>query len=149
MVRSFPREMASIAALVEYVREFLVLEGFSEDAAFDLDLVLEELFTNLVKYGTGARGAIDVGLERGAPGLVLTLKEYDSDPYDPTAAPEVDTNQPIAERRPGGLGIHLVRRLSREFSHDYDWHDRTGVITVTMKETYLCSRSASKARSPI
>ena len=132
MVRSFPRQMAAIAALVEFVREFLDLAGLPPERAFDLDLVLEELFTNLVKYGKGARGEIEVGLEATAAGVVLTLREYDAERYDPTAAPAVDIHRPITERRPGGLGIHLVRELSRDFR--YDWQNRTGLITVTMKE---------------
>ena len=124
--------MAAIAALVEFVREFLDLAGLPPERAFDLDLVLEELFTNLVKYGKGARGEIEVGLEATAAGVVLTLREYDAERYDPTAAPAVDIHRPITERRPGGLGIHLVRELSRDFR--YDWQNRTGLITVTMKE---------------
>jgi anti-sigma regulatory factor (Ser/Thr protein kinase) len=132
MVRTFPRQMASIASLVDFVREFLLQEGLPEDAAFDLDLVIEELFTNLVKYGTGSRGDVDVGLESTATGVVLTLREYDADRYDPTAAPDVDIHRPIEDRRPGGLGIHLVRQLSTDFR--YEWQDRTGLITVTMKE---------------
>ena len=132
MVRSFPRQMASIASLVAYVQEFLEHEGLPPERAFDLDLVIEELFTNLLKYGTGSRGDVDVGLESTAVGVVLTLREYDADRYDPTAAPEVDVHRPIEDRRPGGLGIHLVRQLSRDFR--YEWQDRTGLITVTMKE---------------
>jgi len=132
MVRAFPREMTALAGLVEFVREFLAVEGLPEDSAFELDLVLEELFTNLVKYSRGSRRDIEVGLEPGPDGVVLTLREYDVDRYDPTAAPEVDIHRPLADRRPGGLGIHLVRRLSRDFR--YEWQDRTGIITVTMKE---------------
>ncbi len=134
MVRTFPRQMASIASLVAYVREFLEQEGLPSDRAFDLDLVIEELFTNLVRHATGSRGDVDVSLESTPRGVVLTLREYDADRYDPTAAPEVDIHRPIADRRPGGLGIHLVRQLSTDFR--YEWQDRTGLITVTMKEPF-------------
>ena len=132
MVRSFPRETSALAALVQYVRDFLAAEGLPDGAGFDLDLVLEELFTNLVKYGRGARGAVDVGLDRVPDGVRITLIEYDAEPFDPTASPSVDVKRPIAERRPGGLGIHFVRTLSKDFRYDY--RDRTGTITVLMKE---------------
>ena len=132
MRRSFPRQMASLEAIVAYVREFLAQEGLDEDAASDLDLVLEELFTNLVKYGRGARGDVEIALERGAQGVTAELREFDAEPFDPTQLPEVDVHRPIAERRPGGLGVHFIRSLTKTFRYEY--RDRVGVITVAMKE---------------
>jgi len=32
-------------------------------------------------------------------------------PFDPTAAPEPDLSLPLERRRPGGLGIHLMRSM--------------------------------------
>jgi anti-sigma regulatory factor (Ser/Thr protein kinase) len=124
--------MASLEAIVAYVREFLAQEGLDEDAASDLDLVLEELFTNLVKYGCGARGDVEIALERGAQGVTAELREFDAEPFDPTQLPEVDVHRPIAERRPGGLGVHFIRSLTKTFRYEY--RDRVGVITVAMKE---------------
>ena len=133
MRRSFPRQMASLEAIVAYVREFHTQEGLDESAAYDLDLVLEELFTNLVKYGRGARGDVEIVLERGADGVTASLREFDAEPFDPTQLPEVDVNRPIAERRPGGLGVHFIRQLTRSF--DYDYRDRVGVIRVAMRNS--------------
>ncbi len=132
MRRSFPRQMASLEAIVAYVRDFLALEGLDEGAAYDLDLVLEELFTNLVKYGRGARGDVDIVLECGPAGVTARLREYDADAFDPTQLPEVDVDRPIAERRPGGLGVHFIRQLTRTF--EYDYRDRVGVTTVAMRD---------------
>ena len=133
MRRSFPRQMASLEAIVAYVREFHTQEGLDESAAYDLDLVLEELFTNLVKYGRGARGDVEIVLERGADGVTASLREFDAEPFDPTQLPEVDVNRPIAERRPGGLGVHFIRQLTRSFVYDY--RDRVGVIRVAMRNS--------------
>jgi serine/threonine-protein kinase RsbW len=132
MRRSFPRQMASLEAIVAYVREFLAAEGLDEGSAYDLDLVLEELFTNLVKYGKGARGDVEIRLERGPEGVTAALREYDAEPFDPTQLPEVDVSRPIAERRPGGLGVHFIRQLTRSF--DYDYRDRIGEIRVAMRK---------------
>ena len=131
MVRPFAREMASIPALVGFVREFLDQEGLADERAFDLDLVIEELFTNLVKYARGNRGMIDVGLTREDAQVIITLCEAGAEFHDPTAAPHVDVDRPIGERVPGGLGIHLVRKLSEDFR--YEWRDGTATTTVTMR----------------
>ena len=132
MRRSFPRQMASLEAIVAFAREFLASERLAESAAHDLELVLEELFTNLVKYGRGARGDVEISLSSGAEGVNAQLREFDAEPFDPTELPEVDVSRPISERRPGGLGVHFIRQLTRTFRYAYA--DRTGVTTVTMKE---------------
>lgn len=133
MRRSFPRQMTSLEAIVAYVRDFLAHEGIDEASAsaYDLDLVLEELFTNLVKYGRGARGDVEILLERGPDGVTAVLREYDAERFDPTELPEVDVTKPIEQRRPGGLGVHFIRQLTRSF--DYDYRDRVGVIRVAMR----------------
>ena len=96
MRRSFPREMASLEAIVAFVREFIAREGLDERAAYEIDLVLEELFTNLVKYGRGARGDVEIWLERGAPGVTAELREFDADPFDPTLHEAVTTEPALS-----------------------------------------------------
>src|SRR5262245_48946073 len=115
MDRSFRRDNASLGAIVAFVREFTIAERLGESLAFDMDLVLEELFTNQVKYGGAAQGDIKIQLERSGPGVVMTVLDYDARPFDPTAAPEANVNRSVDEYRPGGLGIHFVRQLSERF----------------------------------
>jgi anti-sigma regulatory factor (Ser/Thr protein kinase) len=37
--------------------------------------------------------------------------------FDPSAAPQVDVEQPLEERRVGGLGIHLVRQFVEQLEY--------------------------------
>ena len=130
MRRSLPRRLDALPTLVSLVREFLASEGLADVDPFAVDLVLEELFTNLVRHGHSGSDTIEVELEREDARLRLLLRDRDSERFDPTQAPEVDVTRPIEERRPGGLGIHLVRVLAQEF--EYDWQDRVGTTRVTM-----------------
>ena len=132
MVRRVPRRIESLAALVEFVREFLQAERLSEELAFDIDLVLEELFTNLVRHGRGG-GEIEVELLRSPGEVRIQLRAAELSPFDPTAAPRVNVNLPMDERRPGGLGIHFVRELCHIFR--YEWTDGVGTTLVVMGVT--------------
>jgi anti-sigma regulatory factor (Ser/Thr protein kinase) len=129
--RRFPRAMASLEAIYGFLREFLAGNGIGMDATFELDLVAEELFTNMVKYGRGGSSEIQMGLEWSAPNLTLRLVDSGVDRFDPTEAPIVDPNRPISERKAGGLGIHLVRRIADRFEYSYE--DRTATITITKR----------------
>jgi len=130
MRRTFPRQMDSLQAIVAYVREFVARECPAGEAAPDLDLVLEELFTNMVRHGRG--GDVEIALERGSGGVVAELREHGAQPFDPTALPELDAESPLPRRRPGGLGLHLVRRLTTAFRYEY--RDGVGVTRVVLRE---------------
>ncbi|HOW97184.1 MAG TPA: ATP-binding protein [Kiritimatiellia bacterium] len=76
-------------------------------------LALEEMLSNIIKYGydDAAEHAIGIRVESGARELALTLED-DGHPFDPTALAAPDTSQRIEDRSIGGLGIHLVRRMT-------------------------------------
>src|SRR5262249_37498236 len=111
LVRRFPRAVGALPALVEFVREFFAARGIDADQAHDVDLVLEELFTNMVRHARGT-SPIEVGLEDDGGSLTLRLRDEGVEPWDPSQAPPPELDRPILERRPGGLGIHFIRQLT-------------------------------------
>ena len=129
--RRFPRTAASLEAIYAYVREFLSSQGIPLEAAFDVDVIVEELFTNMVKYGRGGLPEITIGLDWKRPALILQLEDYGAPPFDPGEAPAVDVTRPLAERRAGGLGLHLVRQMADRLEYAYE--DGRSRITVTKR----------------
>lgn len=123
--RAFPRRLEALEAIAAFVEEFLAGEGLDAGHAFDLQLVLEELFTNQVRHAHGGRDAVEIALARDGDRVELRLTDFDVPPFDPTAAAEVDVDAPIEARRAGGLGIHLVRRIAEDFRY----HHRDGAST--------------------
>ena len=103
----------SIPALVAFTADAFARLAIDARLLPTVDLAVEELFTNMVKYGTGSDApvqrrrcaAIDGGVE-------VTLIDHDVEPFDVTRAPDVDIDAPIEEREPGGLGLHLIRRMA-------------------------------------
>jgi len=124
--RSFPRSFASLEPVFETIRAFFEDQGFDAEQRYAFDFTVEELFTNMVKYNASGRGEIGLALECVGDEVVCTLTDPDSPRWDPTEAPDADISLSLEERRPGGLGIHLIRRMvdSVEYAHD----GRTGRI---------------------
>ena len=104
MERYFTRSIDSLDGIFKFVQEFLTEEGLDESNSFSIDMILEELFTNMVKYSPESDREIAISIDREKNRLVLSLTDFDVDPFDITQAPEVDTEMPLSERTPGGLG---------------------------------------------
>ena len=94
-----------------------------------VDLAVEELFTNMVKYSADSSAAIRIEMARVEGGVEVTLTDYDVEPFDVTRSSEVDTGLPIEEREPGGLGLHLIRRLVDSVEYEYSSETRQSRIT--------------------
>jgi serine/threonine-protein kinase RsbW len=125
--RRFPRSNQSLDAIFEFIATFLRANGVEERHAFDLDLIAEELFTNMVKYG-GGRGDIALGLAREPDAVLLVLRDFDADPYDVTRPRALPEDGPVRARRAGGLGLHLVQRMADGL--DYRHEGRVSTVTV-------------------
>jgi serine/threonine-protein kinase RsbW len=122
-------DLRELERLVERVDQFCRAEGLDGEAAFELNLALEELFVNAVLHGGcgGTRGAATVRMWPIADGSVGVEFRDRGAPFNPATAAEPDLTAPLEDRKPGGLGIHLVRRIMSdlEYRRDGEWNQLT------------------------
>ena len=112
---SLAPEMTAIAQLTEWLGQCCAAEGVPADTVFRLTLALEEAVANVIHYAfTGVRPpfVIRVRLEIGTESLAAEIID-NGRPFDPAAAPAPDLAVPIEQRKPGGLGIHLIRNCQK------------------------------------
>ena len=126
--QSFERSYASLDAIFTFLREFLAQERIDMGLFPVMGMAVEEIFTNMVKYTPGKTGPVSIRLGHASGELAISLTDIDADRYDITQLPEVDVTRPLEERRPGGLGIHLVRKMMDRV--EYEYVDRRSTITV-------------------
>ena len=130
MRRNFSRNLESLDGLFSFAAEFKTDNGLEDSESYFLDLTLEELFTNLVRHAHGSDD-IDVEIELDGDLMTIRLTDRETEPFDGNSLGEVDTEAPLMEREPGGLGIHLVKKMANSLEYDYD--DGTLVITATKR----------------
>lgn len=118
MQRSFKRTLGSLEPLFEFIGDFAGRERLDEDALFALNLAVEELFTNMVKYGGGS-GEVSIDVSVCDGDLVVVMVHPGADEFDPTESADVDADQPLAERVPGGIGLHLVRKVMDSVTYEH------------------------------
>jgi anti-sigma regulatory factor (Ser/Thr protein kinase) len=124
--RRFPRHLGSLEPMARFASDYIESRGLNPEHAYTVELLIEELFTNMLKHGKGGGPEVSVRLGGEREELVLTLRDFDVEPFDATAAPV-----PAGAVTEGGLGLRLVRGISDSFRYEYK--ERSAIITVTKK----------------
>jgi len=112
--------MEELERLGEAVEGFAASFHIGPKISNALQLAIEELFTNAVSYGypEGVGGTILLSMDTRDGWVEVELRD-DGQPFDPLVqGPEVNAEASLEERRIGGLGIHLTRKLFDEVSYE-------------------------------
>lgn len=129
--RDFARSFDSLVEIFALVRQALAHGSANETDVYAIAMTIEELFTNMVKYNANGSGRITVEMQCSRDAAVCRLTDPDSDRFDMTAAPDANIGLPAEQRRPGGLGLHLIRRMVD--SIDYDYSGRRSTISFSKR----------------
>jgi len=124
-------DIAEIKRLADAVLEFGKEANLSKETTGNIRLVLEEIVTNIVLYGCedNAGHLIDVCINYKDEEIAIEVKD-DAKPFNPLEVPNADLEKPFEERKIGGLGIHLVRRLI----DDIEYRSEEGKNILLMKK---------------
>ena len=124
--QGFKRSIESVGELYRFTEDLMAAADIDESVRFPVHLAMEELFVNLVHYNPGARRDILVDVEVAGGGVVVTITDYDAAEFDVTRERPVDTGASLRERKPGGLGLHLIQHMVDTLEYDYrDGRSRT------------------------
>lgn len=93
--------------------------GWNPGTLYSVALAAEEAISNIINHSRPAKSdsRINIVIEEDESSIKLTIKDSGKE-FDPFEnAPEVDTCAPASDRKAGGLGIFLIRKLSSEASY--------------------------------
>jgi anti-sigma regulatory factor (Ser/Thr protein kinase) len=109
-----------VRAAVAFADRFAAANRMAAEEQAHLRLIIEELLTNLVKYGyphPTSRGGASIALAVERDRLRLDMVD-DGVAFDPLAVATPDLDLPVEQRAVGGLGLHLVRSLAAEARYE-------------------------------
>lgn len=111
--------ISEIPRLGDFLDDLGEAWGLSEDSLFTVHLALDEIVSNTIRHGydDSAHHRIRILLELKNGELFMTIED-DAAEFNPLRAPEPDFSVPLKERKIGGLGIFLVRKVMDGFSYE-------------------------------
>jgi len=133
---SLAADLASLESAIEFARCGAVAAGLPEDCWDHLDLVVEEIFVNVVRYAYsgGTAGVVELTYCVPKPGLLSVEIADQGAEYNPLTLREPNLPGSLKERSVGGLGVFLVRQLteSLDYRRDGGWNRlRFGISAVS------------------
>ena len=134
--------MTATADFVSARSELTKLEGFTADFAqgaglsdkdlFALQIIVEELVTNVIDYGGVPAGehAVRVDLSAEDGELLIRITDRGAE-YNPLLREDPDVTLPAEQRPIGGLGVHVCKKLTD--AQEYERRDGCNALTLRKK----------------
>ena len=108
-------ELEKVAQFVEEIGEEL---GLSMELQMNLNLVMEEMVTNVIFYAYPEGEEADIELLAKSDGKELTFVLSDQGKeFDPTAKDDADLDVNPADRELGGMGIFIVKNIMNKVTY--------------------------------
>lgn len=106
---------ASTEHLAE-VRNFVAAHakqiGLDQKDVSEIRLAVDEAYTNIIKHAYNNNTSMKVNIEIGSDGDQLWISLMDEgESFDPSTYHEPDLMQRIKEKKRGGMGVYLIRKL--------------------------------------
>ena len=114
--------------------------GMSKKLIFEMNLALDELFTNIISYGFKDDKEHIIKVEIKAENNEILMRiEDDGIPFDPVLVEEPELEWRIEECKIGGLGIHLIKKLMDEVRYE-----RVNDVNVIYLKKHISSPDSGK-----
>ena len=112
-------DLSELDTLCEELENFGNKFGFSKKLIFEINLALDELFTNIISYGfnDGKEHIVKVTLMPKNDDLCLCIED-DGKPFNPIEFETPDVSCSVEECKIGGLGIHIMKKLMDEVCYE-------------------------------
>jgi anti-sigma regulatory factor (Ser/Thr protein kinase) len=110
--QSIANDFPELKVLMDAASEFLENQAVDTRAIFRINLTIEEIVTNIIKFGydTQGRHNIDVEIKVGAA-EVRALISHEGYEFNPVLHERAQPPEELLERETGGLGIYLIKKL--------------------------------------
>lgn len=122
-------KLENIPVVTAFVDEHLEALGCPMKAQMQIDVAIDELFSNIANYAYDPSGpaTVRVDVEKDPLSVHITFIDHGK-PYDPLAKADPDTTLPAEERQIGGLGIFMVKKSMDEVKYEY--RDGQNILTI-------------------
>ncbi|MGB3717389.1 MAG: ATP-binding protein [Candidatus Promineifilaceae bacterium] len=122
-----------LAEIRRFVKNTSLKMGCANDAVSEIVLAANEAVTNILIYGYDRKpGCIEIDMCLEGADLIVYLRDR-SPSFDPNSFPPPDITLPLELRKPGGMGIHMMRNFVDEMNY-YEVADGVNELALVKRD---------------
>ena len=116
---TFDATFDNLDEIREFVGEISRQGGFSDKEIYSIQLAADEASSNIIEhaYAGAEDGKIDIDCSISETELKIVMRDHGKS-FDPSTVPEPNIKADLSERKIGGLGMYLMRKLMDEVSYE-------------------------------
>ena len=111
-------KLSELKALCSYLEDYGTMMELSKKCLFEINLGLDELFTNIISYGfeDQSEHQIKFSLAKDRDTFVVQVED-DGVPFNPLKVASPEVSQDLESINIGGMGIHLVKKMMDDIDY--------------------------------
>jgi anti-sigma regulatory factor (Ser/Thr protein kinase) len=115
---TFDASFDNLDEIREFVGEAARRGGFSDKEIYSIQLAADEASSNIIEhaYAGVGNGKIEIDCSISETELKIVMRDHGRS-FDPSTVPEPNVKADLSERKIGGLGMYLMRKLMDEVSY--------------------------------
>lgn len=130
--KEFDAQINELSNVINFIENELEKFEFSPKIIMQFNLVVEELFVNIVNYAykgkEDGKCKIMINYNKEKQKVILSIED-NGIKFNPLEKEDTDTSLPVEERQIGGLGILLVKRNMDNIEYKYE--DNKNILILT------------------
>jgi anti-sigma regulatory factor (Ser/Thr protein kinase) len=118
----------------DFVGEVARAGGFSDKDVYNIQLATDEAASNIIEhaYENQPNGVLELSCGMKDDAITIILVDH-GESFDPSEIPLPDLKADLSDRKIGGLGIFLMRKLMDEVHYEPK-PDKTNVLTMIKRK---------------
>ena len=121
-------QLSEMSRIADFVKELGADNNLNQRLTFHLDLILDELITNIISYGYQDKNEHQIALSFDVEGDFLHLEIIDDGiAFNPLESKKPDTSLSVDDRPIGGLGIYFAKSFSDNITY-FRRHDKNHLL---------------------
>lgn len=130
----FPAKFEFLDEIRDFVGAIARKNGFSDKAVYNIQLAADEAASNVIEHAYKGipDGMLEISCGVQAGNLTIILVDHGKS-FDPSGVPTPDIQANLGDRKVGGLGIFLMRKLMDEVNYDSSLHSGN-TLTMTKRK---------------
>jgi serine/threonine-protein kinase RsbW len=119
----------------EFVGKIAHAGGFNDKAVYNIQLATDEAASNIMEhaYDGVSDGLLELSCGMDGDAITIILVDH-GEPFDPSIVPVPDLKADLSERKIGGLGIFLMRKLMDEVHYESNPQNNSNTLTMIKRK---------------